>query len=535
MTANPQQGECDQRKLHGYLDDTLSESEQLRVEQHLCQCESCRNVMRDSAADQEWWGEAGEYLRNDRWDDVATTSVVMKNADPDGTPQVGDEPASEFSDRHLPLAMRQVREWLDPTDDPHMLGRFGGYEIVGIIGQGGMGVVMKGYEPALNRFVAIKVLAPLLASSGAARQRFAREAKATAAVLHDNVIPIHRVDETHDLPYLVMPYVADAPLQQRIDQEGPLPLVAVLRIGEQIAAGLAAAHSHGLVHRDIKPANILLENGVERVRITDFGLARAADDGSLTRTGVIAGTPQYMSPEQARGESVAARSDLFSLGSVLYVMATGRLPFRAETSYGILRRIIDTEPRPIREINPQLPPWLETIIAKLHAKTIQDRYASAEEVADLLRRCLAHVEQPMSLALPDECQSKSAEHRSTFGEIWAKVAKHRPTRVTMTVLGAVTALSLLIVGRATLLNQPQLHDPPSRTVDQAAAARTKVDDPADDPAVAWDGSDGEIERLWQDFETFESQAQRLWDGPPARPINTPTWQPSTTPSQESNP
>src|SRR6185436_19967147 len=123
-------------------------------------------------------------------------------------------------------------------------------------------------------------------------------------------------------------------------------------IGSQIAAGLAAAHAQGLVHRDIKPANVLLEKGVDRVRLTDFGLARATDDGSLTRTGVVTGTPQYMSPEQAQGDPLDARSDLFSLGSVIYAMAVGRPPFRAETPLGILRRITDTQPRSLRDGSP---------------------------------------------------------------------------------------------------------------------------------------------------------------------------------------
>ena len=168
----------------------------------------------------------------------------------------------------------------------------------------------------------------------------------------------------------------------------------------QAAAGLAAAHAQGLVHRDVKPANILLADGVERVKLTDFGLARAADDASLTKTGIIAGTPQYMSPEQARGESVDQRSDLFSLGSVLYAMCTGRAPFRAETSYGVLRRVTDEEPRPIREINPDIPEWLCRIIARLMSKQPDDRFASAREVAELLEECLAHVQQPTAVPLP---------------------------------------------------------------------------------------------------------------------------------------
>jgi serine/threonine-protein kinase len=199
-----------------------------------------------------------------------------------------------------------------------------------------------------------------------------------------------------------MPYVGGASLQKRLDNEGALPIADILRIGIQISAGLAAAHEQGLVHRDIKPANILLDQGVDRLVITDFGLARAVDDASVTRTGVIAGTPQYMSPEQARGEPVDARSDLFSLGSVLYAACTGRVPFRADTPYGVLRRITDNTARPIQEINPQIPAWLCRIIDRLHAKSIAERFQSADEVAQLLTQCLAHFTQPTAHALPSE-------------------------------------------------------------------------------------------------------------------------------------
>ncbi len=169
----------------------------------------------------------------------------------------------------------------------------------------------------------------------------------------------------------------------------------------QAASGLAAAHAQGLVHRDIKPSNILLENGVERVKITDFGLARSADDASLTQSGVVFGTPQYMSPEQARGEPVDHRADLFSLGCVLYAMGTGRSPFRAETSLAVLRRVCEDRPRPLRDLNPDVPDWLENIVMKLLAKEPADRFRSAVEVAGLLERCLAHLQQPKQNPLPE--------------------------------------------------------------------------------------------------------------------------------------
>src|SRR5205085_1816586 len=147
---------------------------------------------------------------------------------------------------------------------------------------------------------------------------------------------IYAVEAHKGLPYLVMEYVQGISLQERLDLGGPLGVADVLRIGLQAARGLAAAHDQGLVHRDVKPANILLENGDERVKITDFGLARAADDASLTQSGVIAGTPQYMAPEQARGEPIGPRTDLFSLGSVLYALCSGHAPFRANSAMAVL-------------------------------------------------------------------------------------------------------------------------------------------------------------------------------------------------------
>ena len=195
-----------------------------------------------------------------------------------------------------------------------------------MVGRGGMGTVFRAFDERLHRVVAIKVMAAGLAATATARQRFTREARAAAAVCHEHVVTIHAVEEEHRPPFLVMQYVEGASVQEKLNRWGALPTTEILRIGMQAASGLAAAHAHGLVHRDIKPANILLEGNVERVKITDFGLARAADDASLSQSGVIAGTPLYMSPEQAEGARIDHRSDLFSLGSVLYAACTGRAP-----------------------------------------------------------------------------------------------------------------------------------------------------------------------------------------------------------------
>jgi hypothetical protein len=311
---------------------------------------------------------------------------------------------------------------LAPPQKPGSLGRLGHYEVLEVVGRGGMGVVLKGFDEKLHRIVALKVMSRELAASGSARQRFTREARAAAAVSHDNVVTIHAVDADHRPPYLVMQFVAGVSLQEKLDRSGPLGLEEILRIGMQTAEGLAAAHRQGLVHRDVKPANILLENGVERVKITDFGLARAAADASLTQSGVVAGTPMYMSPEQAAGEPVDHRSDLFSLGSVLYAMCTGRPPFRAEGSHAVLRRVIEDTPRPIPEVNPTIPDWLCDVVARLHAKRPADRFQSAQEVADLLGRLLARLQRPDQAEAPAAAEKPPAIPARKRRRVWQVAA-----------------------------------------------------------------------------------------------------------------
>ena len=265
-----------------------------------------------------------------------------------------------------------------------------------------------------------------------------------------------------------MPYVRSTSLQKRIDQDGALPTNEVLRIASQVAAGLAAAHAQGLVHRDIKPANILLEQGVERVAITDFGLARAVDDASLTRTGFIAGTPQYMSPEQSRGDSIGQRSDLFSLGSVMYAMCVGRSPFRAETTYGVIQRINNDQPTPILELNPDVPTWLAGIIAKLMSKTVDDRFESAEEVSELLESCLAHVQHPSAVPLPPSIvvQPKSS------GRFWGG------SRRLIYTLGGVAAVGLIALAIMFFMN-----DGPPDMRRNAKVQTLSVADPPDKSSI----------------------------------------------------
>jgi eukaryotic-like serine/threonine-protein kinase len=281
-------------------------------------------------------------------------------------------------------------QFLSPSTRPDSLGRLGLYEVLQVLGRGGFGIVFRAFDEVLQRVVAVKVMAPQIATLSPARKRFLREARSSAAVRHENVVQVYEVGE-QPLPYLAMEFIPGETLQQKLDRSGPLEVSEVLRIGRQIAEGLAAAHACDLIHRDIKPGNILLEGGSQKAKITDFGLARAADDASISQSGVIAGTPMFMAPEQALGHPIDQRADLFSFGSVLYQMVSGRPPFRAHSALAVLKRVAEEPPRPIPEIIPETPQWLCDVITKLHAKNPNERYQSAREVADVL----AHGEEQL--------------------------------------------------------------------------------------------------------------------------------------------
>jgi hypothetical protein len=307
---------------------------------------------------------------------LGTPVVVMPDPDADDTRTFGSNSAATADEEQL--------GFLGPATRHDSLGRIAHYEVLEVLGRGGFGIVFRAFDDLLHRVVAIKVLAPEMAATSPARKRFLREARAVAQVRHENVVQIYAVEE-QPLPFLVMEYIPGETLQARLDRAGPFESAEVVAIGRQIAGGLAAAHAAGLIHRDVKPANILIElSPALRVKITDFGLARAADDASLSRSGAVFGTPLYMSPEQAAGANLDHRSDLFSLGSVLYAITSGRPPFRAESTLAVLKRVAEDTPRPIPEVVPEAPAWLCGIIARLMAKKRDHRFQSAAQVITAL-------------------------------------------------------------------------------------------------------------------------------------------------------
>src|SRR5437868_2111326 len=296
-----------------------------------------------------------------------------------------------------------------------------------------------------------------MAAASPARKRFLREARSSAQVRHENVVHVYAVEE-QPLPYRVMEFIPGETLQQRLDRTGPLDVPETLRIGRQLAEGLAAAHATDLIHRDIKPANVLIEGGPQqRVKITDFGLARAADDASISQSGIIAGTPMYMAPEQAQGQTLDQRADLFSLGSVLYQMVAGRPPFRANSTVAVLKRVAEDKPRAIREIIPETPQWLCDIIAKLHAKNPDDRYQSAREVADVLADCEAQLKA--NSRLKDYSRIPRSKPRRSGRWKWAAVA-------------AVLLLPVIVLGVTEFAGVTHLlrMGPPKKDADQRGPA-----------------------------------------------------------------
>jgi serine/threonine protein kinase len=381
----------DRVRLSGLLAGDLPADESARLAEHVDSCDGCQKALDDLTATDAVWARLSSQVENLLDPEPGLRRALAGlGAARDTTTYVperaGDEPSLDF---------------LGPTDNPEHLGRLGPYEILDVVGRGGMGVVLKAFDPALHRLVAVKVLAPQLATSPVARKRFLREARAAAAVNHENIITIYAVDEANGVPYLVMRYVAGPSLQQRLDAEGRLALPEVLRVARQIAAGLAAAHAQGLIHRDVKPANVLLEmidvepgpllcdlasrREQERVRITDFGLARAVGDAALSQSGVVVGTPQYVAPEQISGGPVDHRSDLYSLGVLLYRMATGCEPFQADSVTALwAQHLFERPPRPSETAPGAVPPWLEHLILRLLQKDPADRPQTAEEVIYLL-------------------------------------------------------------------------------------------------------------------------------------------------------
>jgi serine/threonine-protein kinase len=266
-----------------------------------------------------------------------------------------------------------------------MLGR---YQIERELGKGAMGVVYGGKDPKIGRIVAIKTMALSEEFEAEelkeAKERFFREAETAGRLTHPNIVTIYDAGEEHDLCYIAMEFLKGKDLVPYTKQPNLLPPEKVLSIVERVADALGYAHSMAIVHRDIKPANIMYEPESDTVKVTDFGIARITDS-SRTKTGMVLGTPSYMSPEQLAGRKIDGRSDLFSLGVTLYQMLCGKLPFEAESMTQLMFAIANNPHPPIRQVNAALPPWIDAIIDRAMAKDFEKRFQTGAEFAEAIR------------------------------------------------------------------------------------------------------------------------------------------------------
>ncbi len=320
-------------------------------------------------------------------------------------------------DKALAPSLADFKTVLSPPQSADEIGRVADFRVLRLLGLGGMAAVFEAEDTRLKRRVALKLLHPATASQPGSNERFLREAQSAAALKHEHVVTIHQVGLHQGTPFLVLELLHGETLEDRLARTGRLSVAEITRIGREIAEGLAAAHARGLLHRDIKPANIWLEEpespnpvksaspddghlaepadsnrppqaepASKRVKILDFGLAKSwSAEPEISHAGMMIGTPRYMSPEQVAGNAVDPRTDLFSLGCVLYRMATGRAPFGGSDLLSVLRALACEEPPSARTLNPRVPAALSDLIGQLISKSPDQRPASARDVAHRLR------------------------------------------------------------------------------------------------------------------------------------------------------
>lgn len=396
------------------------------LEEHLGKCAACREKVETESVSSEFWTETrimlGEpepvYTLPRRNLDLASVlDAPLFSCD-----SIANESESGGVFRRdatlKPLDFGGgsiLSRWLDPTSMPDSLGRLGKYEILRVIGQGGMGLVVEAVDTELHRHVAIKTIGNLLTDSEQ-HQRLIREARTIAALRHPHILPIYGIDKWREVPVLVMPLIRGGTLQHAV-ASGDLTIDQVLCVGTQVAKALTCLHEHGVVHRDLKPSNILLNDDLQNVVLSDFGLARADHDFSLTGSNVVVGTPHFMSPEQSRGERLDYRSDLFSLGSLLFWLCTGQLPFAGSSQFAIMNRVVCQDPDYRLLSERGIPKSIQLLIQGLLAKKPDQRWQTSRQVLELLESCrnnLSHddLNSNIPIAFVDRRDGHNAQAKS---------------------------------------------------------------------------------------------------------------------------
>lgn len=307
--------------------------------------------------------DAGSFLELSAWDRDST----LRSLEPPVEPVPG---------------LENLLGMLEQDGSGESLGRLGPFKVVEVLGEGGSAFVFRAIDSRLNREVAIKLLKPGLLLTPRHQKKFLEEAQTLASLRADHVIDIYEVGEYQNLPYFVMEYLPEGSLQTRLSHKGPLPLDVALKIGEQVLEGLRAAHAKGILHRDIKPSNVLIERFPDRVKLSDFGLARSV---LMEEEDRAIGTPQFSSPEQIKGEAVDQKTDFFGFGCLLYSMLVGQSPFAGTSRVQTIQLTIESNPEPLSHFGLSIPTKLQELLNRLLAKSPTDRPADVEEVRESLQ------------------------------------------------------------------------------------------------------------------------------------------------------
>ena len=428
MSQNNVKNCPDTTTLADYLLGQLEPPTLDECESHIADCDTCHETLRGLSADDTLCEHvANAFLPATESDSFAVESdendhvrglvdrILSQTSSQSRAPMPSSADAEVLADRAA-----EVLRCVEANPDNQTLGSIGDYQLIRLIGAGSTGVVFQAIDQKLDRTVALKVLRPSLGS--VARERFIAEARLAASIEHPNVVTIYQIDQFDRLAFIAMQWLPGQTLEAKLHSTATMADEDVRRISAQVAAGLQAAHARQLVHRDIKPANVWISDDDE-VKILDFGLARIVDDDpGLTATGMLAGTPNFMSPEQTKGHELDGRSDLFSLGCMMYRMATGKLAFGATSILGTLQAIQNEQPTPPKLVNVDISSDLSDLTMALLEKQPANRPESAAQVVTMLQA--ARDQWPMKIAGYESPQPasqkelKSQAKRQRFGGRW---------------------------------------------------------------------------------------------------------------------
>lgn len=411
--------------------------------------------------------------------------------------------------------------------------QFGHYQIVAPLGEGGMAAVYKAYQPSMERYVAVKVLPRHMSASEEFVQRFRREAKLLAQLQHPHILPVFDYGEAEGYPYIVMPFIQSGTLAELI-QNKSLPLSEVRRIMIQVGKALSYAHTRGMIHRDIKPSNVLIDEAGNCL-LTDFGLARMVEASTkITASDTIMGTPAYMSPEQGAGSNVDQRSDLYSLGIILYEMVTGRVPYTAETPVAVVFKHIQDPLPSARKLNPDLPESVELVLLKALAKSPDDRYQTADELVRAIQKAIPETDAVEKTIAPESTPSISRPSINDHGprqplptSKTTDFAKSKTNRLPVwgiAAFGVVAVIGILTLAGIAFFGAKLFQTPAATTVatevvaptDSLAPVATSTEQPTSIPATEAPVPDAMLSQFFTDYQvvsnnTFDDPSGNGWN------------------------